>query len=169
MARITRRTSFSCSRRAESGSISCSMVLQHGVQTLFSARRFRDSLQLGTNRIVALFRERHRTRQRVDVQTGPAAQYGLTASREYVLDHRNGLFPKRGHGIIRRRLDDIQHVVQNAAALRASEDARMKIAYRRAVRYLRSKGLNPLTDEELKLRGEYAAKALALAARPGRS
>ena len=58
---------------------------------------------------------------------------------------------------------------QNAAALRASEDARMKIAYRRAVRYLRSKGLNPLTDEELKLRGEYAAKALALAAWPGRS
>ena len=56
---------------------------------------------------------------------------------------------------------------QNAAALRASEDARMKIAYRRAARYLRSKGLNPLTDEELKLRGEYAAKALA--AWPGRS
>ena len=56
---------------------------------------------------------------------------------------------------------------QNAAALRASEDARMKIAYRRAARYLRSKGLNPLTDEELRLRGEYAAKALA--AWPGRS
>lgn len=50
---------------------------------------------------------------------------------------------------------------QNAAALRASEDARMKIAYRRAVRYLRSKGLAPLTDEELKVRGEYAAKVLA--------
>ena len=50
---------------------------------------------------------------------------------------------------------------QNAAALRASEDARMKIAYRRAVRYLRSKGLAPLTDEELKLRGEYAARAIA--------
>ena len=50
---------------------------------------------------------------------------------------------------------------QNAAALRCSEDARMKIAYRRAVRYLRSKGLSPLTDEELKLRGEYAAKVLA--------
>ena len=50
---------------------------------------------------------------------------------------------------------------QNAAALRASEDARMRIAYRRAVRYLRSKGLAPLTDEELKLRGEYAARAIA--------
>ena len=50
---------------------------------------------------------------------------------------------------------------QNAAALRVSDDARMKIAYRRAVRYLRSKGLSPLTDEELKLRGEYAARALA--------
>ena len=50
---------------------------------------------------------------------------------------------------------------QNAAALRASEDARMKIAYRRAVRYLRSKGLSPLTDDELKVRGEYAAKVLA--------
>ena len=49
---------------------------------------------------------------------------------------------------------------QNAAALRSSQDARMKIAYRRAVRYLRSKGLAPLTDEELKARSEYAAKAL---------
>ena len=50
---------------------------------------------------------------------------------------------------------------QNAAALRASDDARMKIVYRRAVRYLRSKGLSPLTDDELKVRGEYAAKVLA--------
>ena len=50
---------------------------------------------------------------------------------------------------------------QNAAALRVSDDARMKIAYRRAVRYLRSKGLSPLTDDELKVRGEYAAKVLA--------
>ena len=50
---------------------------------------------------------------------------------------------------------------QTAAALRASDDARMKIAYRRAVRYLRSKGLSPLTDDELKVRGEYAAKVLA--------
>ena len=50
---------------------------------------------------------------------------------------------------------------QNAAALRASGDERMRIAYRRAVRYLRTKGLSPLTDDELKLRGEYAAKVLA--------
>ena len=50
---------------------------------------------------------------------------------------------------------------QNAAALRASDEARMKIAYRRAVRYLRSKGLSPLTDDELRVRGEYAAKVLA--------
>ena len=50
---------------------------------------------------------------------------------------------------------------QNAAALRASDEARMKIAYRRAVRYLRSKGLSPLTDGELRVRGEYAAKVLA--------
>jgi len=50
---------------------------------------------------------------------------------------------------------------QNAAALRASGDARMRIAYRRAVRYLRSKGLAPLTDDELRARGERAAQALA--------
>ncbi len=50
---------------------------------------------------------------------------------------------------------------QNAAALRTSDDERMKIAYRRAVRYLRSKGLAPLTDDELRVRGEYAAKVLA--------
>lgn len=50
---------------------------------------------------------------------------------------------------------------QNAAALRASREERMRIAYRRAVRYLRSKGLEPLTDDELKKRGEYAAKTLA--------
>ena len=31
--------------------------------------------------------------------------------------------------------------------------------YRRAVRYLRTKGLSPLTDAELKARGEYAAKS----------
>ena len=47
---------------------------------------------------------------------------------------------------------------QNAAALRASGDERMRVAYRRAVRYLRTKGLSPLTDAELKERGEYAAK-----------
>lgn len=50
---------------------------------------------------------------------------------------------------------------QNAAALRASENERMRVAYRRAVRYLRSKELNPLTDDELRVRGEYAAKVLA--------
>jgi hypothetical protein len=50
---------------------------------------------------------------------------------------------------------------QNAAALRASDEDRMRVAYRRAVRYLRSKGLSPLTDEELRQRGEYAAKTLA--------
>ncbi len=50
---------------------------------------------------------------------------------------------------------------QNAAALRSSSDKRMRIAYRRAVRYLRAKGLEPLTDGELKARGEFAAKALA--------
>ena len=50
---------------------------------------------------------------------------------------------------------------QNAAALRASGEDRMRVAYRRAVRYLRSKGLSPLTDEELRQRGEYAAKTLA--------
>ncbi len=48
---------------------------------------------------------------------------------------------------------------QNAAALRASGDERMRVAYRRAVRYLRTKGLAPLTDAELKARGEYAAKS----------
>ncbi len=48
----------------------------------------------------------------------------------------------------------------NAAALRASREERMRIAYRRAVRYLRTKGLEPLTDDELRERGEYAAKAL---------
>lgn len=48
---------------------------------------------------------------------------------------------------------------QNAAALRASDDERMRVAYRRAVRYLRTKGLSPLTDAELKARGEYAAKS----------
>jgi len=50
---------------------------------------------------------------------------------------------------------------QNAAALRASREERMRIAYRRAVRYLRTKGLEPLTDDELRKRGEYAAKTLA--------
>ena len=50
---------------------------------------------------------------------------------------------------------------QNAAALRSSREGRMRIAYRRAVRYLRTKGLEPLTDDELRKRGEFAAKTLA--------
>ena len=50
---------------------------------------------------------------------------------------------------------------QNAAALRVSDEERMRIAYRRAVRYLRTKGLAPLTDEELKARAAFAAKTLA--------
>ena len=40
-----------------------------------------------------------------------------------------------------------------------ARDERMRVAYRRAVRYLRTKGLSPLTDAELKARGEYAAKS----------
>ena len=50
---------------------------------------------------------------------------------------------------------------QNAAALRASGEERMRIAYRRAVRYLRTRGLAPLTDDELKARAEFAAKSIA--------
>ena len=50
---------------------------------------------------------------------------------------------------------------QNAAALRASPDARLHLAYRRAVRYLRSKGLSPLTDEELSARASCAARRLS--------
>lgn len=50
---------------------------------------------------------------------------------------------------------------QNAAALRASGEERMRIAYRRAVRYLRTKGLAPLTDDELRARAEFAAKSIA--------
>ena len=44
---------------------------------------------------------------------------------------------------------------QNAAALRDVEGA--TVAYRKALRYLRSKGLSPLTDAELRARGEEAA------------
>jgi len=50
---------------------------------------------------------------------------------------------------------------QNAAALRSSGEERMRTAYRRAVRYLRTKGLAPLTDEELKDRAAFAEKTLA--------
>jgi len=48
---------------------------------------------------------------------------------------------------------------QNAAALRGVASA--SVAYRRAVRYLRSKGLSPLSPAELRERGALAAKTLA--------
>ena len=43
---------------------------------------------------------------------------------------------------------------QNAAALRGVAGA--SVAYRKALRYLRSRGLCPLTDEELRSRAAYA-------------
>lgn len=48
---------------------------------------------------------------------------------------------------------------QNAAALRGVASA--NVAYRRAVRYLRSKGLSPLSPDELRERGALAAKTRA--------
>ncbi len=48
---------------------------------------------------------------------------------------------------------------QNAAALRHVESA--GIAYRRAVRYLRTRGLVPLTDEELRRRSVRAEGLMA--------
>lgn len=39
--------------------------------------------------------------------------------------------------------------MQNAAALRRAHDEASRIAYKRAVRYLRTKGLGPISDEEL--------------------
>lgn len=50
---------------------------------------------------------------------------------------------------------------QNAAALRGAEGFAEQIAYKKAVRYLRSKGLRPLSDEELKMRGDAAARMFA--------
>jgi len=50
---------------------------------------------------------------------------------------------------------------QNAAALRNATDAASLVAYKRAVRYLRSRGLEPLTDGELKSRGDRAARVLS--------
>lgn len=44
---------------------------------------------------------------------------------------------------------------QNAAALRLADGT--SVAYRRALRYLRSKGLAPLTDDELRRRGRQVA------------
>ena len=45
---------------------------------------------------------------------------------------------------------------QNAAALRGVAVAR--VPYRKAVRYLKAKGLSPLTDAELRARGAFAAQ-----------
>lgn len=42
--------------------------------------------------------------------------------------------------------------MQNAAALRRAADEASRIAYKRAVRYLRTKGLDPISDEELQRR-----------------
>lgn len=50
---------------------------------------------------------------------------------------------------------------QNAAALRGADGFAEQIAYKKAVRYLRSKGLRPLSDEELKVRGDAAARMFA--------
>ena len=50
---------------------------------------------------------------------------------------------------------------QNAAALRAASGDAPRIAYRRAVRYLRAKGLAPLSDAELRARGDRAARRFA--------
>ena len=50
---------------------------------------------------------------------------------------------------------------QNAAALRSASGDAPRIAYRRAVRYLRAKGLAPLSDAELRARGDRAARRLA--------
>ncbi len=50
---------------------------------------------------------------------------------------------------------------QNAAALRSATGCEERIAYKKAVRYLRTRGLKPLTDEELRIRGNSAAQALA--------
>lgn len=41
---------------------------------------------------------------------------------------------------------------QNAAALRGAQELSALVAYKRALRYLRSRGLEPLTDGELKAR-----------------
>ena len=46
---------------------------------------------------------------------------------------------------------------QNAAALRGVAVAR--VPYRKAVRYLKAKGLSPLTDAELRARGAFAAQS----------
>ena len=51
---------------------------------------------------------------------------------------------------------------QNAAALRSAKGlAGAEVAYRRAVRYLRAKGLSPISDVELHDRGAFAAQCAA--------
>lgn len=50
---------------------------------------------------------------------------------------------------------------QNAAALRNATDEEGRIAYKKAVRYLRAKGLRPLSEDELKARGDEAARRTA--------
>lgn len=47
---------------------------------------------------------------------------------------------------------------QNAAALRGVDTADARVAYKKAVRYLRTKGLVPIDDAELRRRGEVAEK-----------
>ena len=44
--------------------------------------------------------------------------------------------------------------MQNAAALRRAHDEASQIAYKRAVRYLRTKGLGPISDAELQERSD---------------
>ena len=44
--------------------------------------------------------------------------------------------------------------MQNAAALRRAHDETSQIAYKRAVRYLRTKGLGPISDAELQERSD---------------
>ena len=46
--------------------------------------------------------------------------------------------------------------MQNAAALRCANGATFAVAYKKAARYLKSKGLKPLTKEELELRAAAA-------------
>jgi len=50
---------------------------------------------------------------------------------------------------------------QNAAALRNVRNVESQVAYKRAVRYLKSRGLRPLSDDELRARGDEAARLLA--------
>ena len=49
--------------------------------------------------------------------------------------------------------------MQNAAALRNAKDDVSRIAYKRAVRYLRTKGLGPISDAELRQRSSTAFPA----------